>query len=196
MVSEAPPYRPQSVCFVDQLSLVAVNSAAATARRFLRLSLAKWQAGCLEDDAFLVTSELVTNAVAATGVLGGQPTWDGLKGLGLVTVRLIGLPDSVVIEVWDVSEEEPALRHDTAPEDESGRGLLLVHRCAKRWGVYRVTGGKVVWAELAVGPVPPPPPLPKRQRQRQWSERPLVVPGPTTDPDLLRLLLAGLQARL
>ncbi|MET9481637.1 ATP-binding protein [Streptomyces sp. NPDC006638] len=194
MVSQAPPYHSQSVCFVDQLSLVAVNSAAATARRFLRLSLAKWQAGCLEDDAFLVASELVTNAVAATGVLGGQPTWDGLKGLGLVTVRLVGLPDSVVIEVWDVSEKQPTVQYDPAHEDESGRGLFLVHRCAKRWGVYRVTGGKVVWAELAVRPVPPP--LPKRQRRQQRSEPPPVMPASTADVGLLRLLLAGLHAKL
>jgi hypothetical protein len=30
---------------------------------------------------------------------------------------------------------------------ESGRGLHVVRRLARRWGVRRTAGGKVVWCE-------------------------------------------------
>jgi anti-sigma regulatory factor (Ser/Thr protein kinase) len=37
------------------------------------------------------------------------------------------------------------------PDAEAGRGLLLVERLARAWGVYRPPeGGKVVWCVLAL----------------------------------------------
>ncbi|MFE2374996.1 ATP-binding protein [Streptomyces sp. NPDC059398] len=117
----------------------------------MRLTLSKWQAALIEDDVLLVVSELVTNAVTATGTLTGHPTWGELEKLNLITVRLIGLQDSVVIEVCDTSDELPALAY--ADDDaENGRGLFLVQQLAERWGSYRAAGGKVVWAELVVRP--------------------------------------------
>ncbi|MFE2290211.1 ATP-binding protein [Streptomyces sp. NPDC059452] len=153
MTGQEPPYQAGHVRFVDQLSLVAAQSAVPTSRRFLRLALSKWQAALIEDDVLLIASELVTNAITVTGpgVLPEPPTWGELGRLGLVHLRLVGLRDSVVVEVWDVSDEPPVLKH--ADDDaEGGRGLVLVQELAARWGSYRTAGGKVVWAELAARP--------------------------------------------
>ncbi|WP_206320750.1 ATP-binding protein [Streptomyces zingiberis] len=159
--------------FFDQLSLAAVRSAVSTSRHFLRLTLFKWQAAFVEDDALLITSELVTNAVTATGVLTDHPTWGELEKLNLVQVRLVGLRDSIVIEVWDASPEAPTpMQADDDAED--GRGLLLVQQLAERWGSYRprAVSGKVVWAELAVRP-PRPTPLPRREKSARSTIRPV-----------------------
>ncbi|MFD4788808.1 ATP-binding protein [Streptomyces sp. NPDC058459] len=161
MTPQAPPYRPQNVRFFDQLSLAAVRSAVSNSRHFLRLTLSKWQAAFVEDDALLIASELVTNAITATGILAEGPTWGELEKLDLVHVRLVGLEDSIVIEVWDVSEQVPVVQEADAGA-EGGRGLLLVRQLAERWGFYATADGKVVWAELAVRPPQPTPP-PRRE---------------------------------
>ncbi|MET7871820.1 ATP-binding protein [Streptomyces cyaneofuscatus] len=188
MTCQAPPYQPQQVRFVDQLSLVAAQSAVRTSRHFLRFALAKWQAALIEDDVLLVASELVTNAVTVTGVLPEPPAWGELERLGLVHVRLVGLPDSVVVEVWDESDEPPRLQR-VGDDAEGGRGLLLVQELAERWGSYRTTGGKAVWAQVAVRP-----PLPRRPTGEGRGGRPATPPGP--DPALLRRVRAGLDAAL
>lgn len=189
MTPQAPPYQPQHVRFVDQLSVTAVQSAASASRHFLRLALSKWQAALIEDDVLLVASELVTNAISATGVLTEKPTWDELERLGLVHVRLVGLRDSVVVEVWDVSDEPPRLQR-VGDDAEGGRGLFLVQQLATRWGSYRTTGGKAVWAQLAARA-----PLPQRSRgERPGGRSAAARPGP--DAALLRRIRAGLDTAL
>ncbi|CAM5264738.1 ATP-binding protein [Streptomyces microflavus] len=189
MTRQTPPYQPQQVRFVDQLALVATQSAASASRHFLRLALSKWQAALIEDDVLLVASELVTNAVTVTGVLPKPPAWDELERLGLVHVRLVGLSDSVVVEVWDVSGEPPRLQR-VGDDAEGGRGLLLVQQLATRWGSYRTTGGKAVWAQLAARP-----PLPQRPRgERRGGRSAAARPGP--DAALLRRIRAGLDTAL
>lgn len=190
MTAQEVPYQTRHVRFVDQLSLVAAQSAAFTTRHFLRLALSKWQAALIEDDVLLVASELVTNAITVTGVLPKPPAWDELERLGLVHVRLVGLPDSVVVEVWDVSDEPPRLQRG-GDDAEGGRGLLLVQELATRWGSYRTTGGKAVWAQLAVRP-----PLPQRPQsgERRGSQAAAAPPGP--DAALLRRIRAGLDTAL
>ncbi|MEW2070499.1 ATP-binding protein [Streptomyces sp. NPDC007346] len=175
MTGQEAPYETRQVRFVDQLSLVATESAVSASRRFLRVALSQWQAALIEDDVLLIASELVTNAVAVTGVVAENPTWDELRRLGLVHVRLVGLRDSVVVEVWDVSDEPPRLQH-VGRDSEDGRGLLLVQELAARWGSYRTTGGKAVWAQLAVRP--PLPPLPQRPRNERRGSGAAAPPGP------------------
>jgi len=58
------------VRFVDQISLVAAQSAVAASRHFLRFALSKWQATLIEDDVLLIASELVTNAINVMGRVG------------------------------------------------------------------------------------------------------------------------------
>ncbi|MFD3790026.1 ATP-binding protein [Streptomyces cyaneofuscatus] len=190
MTGQGVPYQTRHVRFVDQLSLVAAQSAVRTSRHFLRFALAKWQAALIEDDVLLVASELVTNAIAVTGVVAAKPTWGELERIDLVHVRLVGLPDSVVVEVWDVSGEPPRLRR-AGDDAEGGRGLFLVQELAARWGSYGTAGGKAVWAQLAVRP-----PLPQRPQsgERRGSKAAAAPPGP--DAAFLRRVRAGLDAAL
>lgn len=95
------------------------------------------------DTAALLTSEVVTNAVIASerGAVGA-----------LVGVR-IGWAEGSGLQVW-VRDEAPGLlgSTDTAPgpEEEHGRGLLLLALQAAEWGVCRhePEGGKAVWFTL------------------------------------------------
>jgi hypothetical protein len=57
----------------------------------------------------------------------------------------------MVIHVWDASPEMP-VRKDTAPDEESGRGLMLVEALSKDHGVYRKAEGKTVWALITADP--------------------------------------------
>lgn len=88
----------------------------------------------LADDAALVVSELVTNAL--------------LHGGGCTGVDTVPIDDGVRIEVRDGSSLPPLLGR---PSDESltGRGLRLVASVSARWGAdAEPGGGKVVWAEI------------------------------------------------
>jgi anti-sigma regulatory factor (Ser/Thr protein kinase) len=110
---------------------VCVTSTMAAARQNLRDRLRAW--GCRNvDDAVLVFSELVTNAIehsasAPTTVIRHEP------------------PD-VRIEVFDVSHSRhPQLRHDTRP---GGFGLRIVSQLSKGWGWEPTSTGKVVWSNV------------------------------------------------
>ena len=93
----------------------------------------------LADDAGLVVSELVTNAVAA--------------GSTQVEVRLEVHRDHVRLAVGDDADGLPALRA-AGPTDPRGRGLAIVAAVSRSWGVERSTLGKHVWALLpVVGPL-------------------------------------------
>ncbi len=87
----------------------------------------------LADDAALVASELVTNAVehAATPV----------------TVRVSTVGNRVRVEVSDSSGILPAVGELLA-HGERGRGLHLVERLTDTWGVESSDSGKAVWFEM------------------------------------------------
>ena len=89
----------------------------------------------LTDDAALVLTELVTNAL-----LHGEPP---------VVLRLLPAPGGVRIEVEDNGGALPQ-HGGHVPEAATGRGLWLVATLARAWGVEpRVQGrSKVVWADL------------------------------------------------
>jgi hypothetical protein len=53
----------------------------------------------------------------------------------------------LMIHVWDVSDDMP-VRQDAGPDQESGRGLMLVESLSQDWGAYRTANGKVVWVSL------------------------------------------------
>jgi anti-sigma regulatory factor (Ser/Thr protein kinase) len=118
--------------------------AVATARHFVGHILGSWQrAGRargldgLVDDAVLLTSELVTNAVLHAGT--------PLQ----LTCRLCG--GMVEIAVTDYS---PGRRVDdrqagTIPaEGTSGRGLGLPAKLASSWGVSYTATSKTVWFRI------------------------------------------------
>lgn len=90
----------------------------------------------LLDDAALVLSELVTNALRAGGTT--------------VTVQLQVWPGRLRVAVSDTAPGRPQVRHP-GTHDTSGRGLQVVAALADDWGVIELDdGGKQVWAELAL----------------------------------------------
>jgi anti-sigma regulatory factor (Ser/Thr protein kinase)/GAF domain-containing protein len=124
-------------------------TAAAAARRFVRDTLQTWLVGGsaadgyeLVDDAVLLTSELVTNAVvhAGTQVEVTCKLTDG----GVEVVVSDGHPTRLV-------PEPPENEHIPA-ERTSGRGLLLPAALASAWGVTYGQSAKAVWFRLGQGP--------------------------------------------
>ena len=76
------------------------------------------------------------------------PRYDG-TGMPVVVLRLASDRFKLLVEVWDVIPGAPAAAHP-GPDDDSGRGLILVAAQCDRWSWQIVPGwpGKVVWAEL------------------------------------------------
>lgn len=125
-VSRTLPPRPESVKF---------------ARDFTRVTLRSWGLTALSDDAELVVSELVTNALrhAVRGPGSDKPT---------ITLRLLAQAPYLMCMVSDPSREIP-LRRESGPEDSTGRGLQVIESYSTRWGWHLLDdGGKVVWALL------------------------------------------------
>jgi anti-sigma regulatory factor (Ser/Thr protein kinase) len=122
--------------------------AAAAARRFVRDTLQSWVAtgadadgNGLVDDAVLLTSELVTNAVVHAGTQ-VQVTCRLTERSVEVVVR-DGQPASLVPEPPDVS-------HGVS-DRTSGRGLLLPAALASAWGVTYGRTAKAVWFRIGLG---------------------------------------------
>src|ERR1019366_6336673 len=122
-------------------------AAVAAARRFVRETLQSWlpaeqaPAGSgLVDDAVLLTSELVTNAVvhAGTPVHVTCKLADG----GLEVMVRDSLPASMV-PGGAKDENIPA-------ERTSGRGLLLPSALASAWGVTYGRAAKAVWFRMGL----------------------------------------------
>lgn len=117
------------------LKLTAVASSVARARDLVRGALKAWELGDLIDDAELIMSELVTNAVKAVE---GEEIWAkvGIDG------------DGLVIRVWDPAPDRP-FKKAAENDDESGRGMTIVDCVAADWGSTRIPGGgKIVWARV------------------------------------------------
>ncbi|MEC3997855.1 ATP-binding protein [Actinacidiphila sp. DG2A-62] len=111
------------------------------ARRLLAVQLAAWDLRQVVDDAELVVSELVTNAIAHAHPPVGR----------LIATRFERLADGVRIEVHDAGGSKPRPRR-ASTEEESGRGLELVDALTGgAWGVSDRDGpGKLVWAVCTV----------------------------------------------
>lgn len=87
------------------------------------------------DDAALVVSELVTNALQA--------------GSSAVTVDLAVDGARLRISVTDDAPGMPRVVR-AGPDDQRGRGLPIVAELCRVWGVTPLPGGKQVWAELVL----------------------------------------------
>jgi len=122
-----------------RISPAAGASAPAAARRWLDEHLAHFGLPKrIGEDARLVLSELVTNAIRH-----GRPEID---------VTLSMRPDRLRIAVRDGGEGLPVL--NAAATDAlraGGRGLMIVAATTVDWGVLADGAGKTVWAEIAVG---------------------------------------------
>ncbi|MFI0372388.1 ATP-binding protein [Actinomadura sp. 1N219] len=126
----------------------ASTAAPGMARQLTQTRLYMWGYEHISDDVFLIATELVTNAVAATPG----------KGIKYQCSR-----DSagVLIAVWDSSPDVPRPRPviemtidtlDVSEEgwdDNGGRGLPIVAALAVEYGhTLDPSNGKWVWARL------------------------------------------------
>jgi serine phosphatase RsbU (regulator of sigma subunit)/anti-sigma regulatory factor (Ser/Thr protein kinase) len=116
------------------------SESVPAARRLVRDALASWGAQHVVDDAVLVVSELVTNAIVHAGTRVD------------VTCRYDG--GQIQIEVVD-RHPPRALPLDVGPpptDREGGRGLYLCATLANSWGVEYTEGTKRVWIRLGEAP--------------------------------------------
>ncbi|MFF5131361.1 SpoIIE family protein phosphatase [Streptomyces syringium] len=116
-----------------------VGRSVASARSFVRDTLQGWGFPDVIDDAVVLTSELVTNAVVHAGTA--------------ADVLCVRLDTGVRVEVADrYPERELPLqspgRHFGGVDREGGRGLLLCSALAGRWGVEYSATHKKVWFQL------------------------------------------------
>ncbi|MFF4830399.1 SpoIIE family protein phosphatase [Streptomyces sp. NPDC001315] len=147
--SDAPAPERAQVCAI----LTGSSLAPGSARALVRAALGEWAdrglpgtahlTDRLADDATLVVSELVTNAVVHAGT-----------DVELVC-RLEEPAGAVVVEVSDQHPSRAPRDGGTEPAYETpeyGRGLRLVATLAEAWGVTYRRGAKTVWARLPVEP--------------------------------------------
>lgn len=134
-------YSAQSDVFVKSgmFGLPATPASVGAARRRVRELLDAWGVGPdTSDNALLVTSELVTNALTHTAS-------------EQIVCRLRLTAGRLHIEVEDENRGGtlPAQRIP-GPDEQCGRGLLLVGMVSSDWGVRDAPqgSGRVVWAEL------------------------------------------------
>jgi anti-sigma regulatory factor (Ser/Thr protein kinase) len=118
---------------VNVLDLPPTTDSVPVARRFVRARLGDRATDV--DTATLLVSEVVTNAI--------------LHARTTVTLTVEVTDEGVRIAVRDGSPVPPRI-HSFSATSATGRGLRLLDRLAKRWGVYAdpATGGKVVWFEV------------------------------------------------
>jgi anti-sigma regulatory factor (Ser/Thr protein kinase) len=98
------------------------------------------------DDASLVLSELISNALRHA-----TPLSDGTAPGGTVKVSWDLDSESVVVAVSDGGGQSVPRVHESTGSSLGGRGLGIVARLSRRWGVRTGDGGETtVWAQLPV----------------------------------------------
>ena len=121
------------------LALPGIPESVPLARWRVRAALGLHGLGEYADDAEIITSELVTNAV--------QHACDnGAKTIG-VRLTQAGSPAAVTVAMSDSSTQGP-IRRDTPADSEQGRGLQIVEALSAHWGWRLENGGKAVFAVL------------------------------------------------
>lgn len=114
----------------DTLSLACSPSAPLAARAFVRATCEHWGVPWVAEDAVLIVSELVENAVRHAA---SQPV-----------VRLEHRTDILSVAVHDQDDKPPVRLHN-------GHGLDIVDRVSRAWGwCPSFDGGKAVWAVLSL----------------------------------------------
>ena len=121
---------------VASTALPAHPASSRAARAFVAEHLRLWGLDpAAIDDATLLVSELVTNAI--------------LHGRSPIDLLVRKVKTSVRVEVGNDGRRAPQPHYpdlDTA----AGRGLGLVQAVATRWGVDEVGTGNSVWFEIAL----------------------------------------------
>jgi serine/threonine-protein kinase RsbW len=112
--------------------------SAGTARKLVRTALAAWGLEDQIDDATVVITELVSNAVdhgrlASIRVIVSRPAESWVR-LGVI----------------DRSKAIPMMRTDSDGDQIRGRGLVIVDSLTERWGTDIYRWRKQVWGEMRV----------------------------------------------
>lgn len=114
--------------------LTTQPTVAARSRELVRRQLQVWHlAETPVEVCELLVSELVTNALR--------------YGRGPIGLRLLHGAQSLVCEVSDGVDTTPRLR-TVQHTEEGGRGLFLVDKLSRAWGIRTTGHGKIVWFEL------------------------------------------------
>jgi serine phosphatase RsbU (regulator of sigma subunit)/anti-sigma regulatory factor (Ser/Thr protein kinase) len=113
-------------------------AAVAPARSFARDTLNSWGVSGAADDAVLLVSELITNAVRHAGTR------------LMLTLRLDeGTLEAEVVD-WHPTRAIPDRPVGSDESSERGRGLLLPSALAEAWGVTYTGTTKSVWFRLTI----------------------------------------------
>lgn len=151
----------------SRLALGALPSAVPCARAHTRAVLSTWEVPCAIDNAEVVVTELVTNAI--THGSQGHPSGP----IPVVQLDLL-LAGALVIDVWDGNPDPPIIQSaasmpgglaesgepgepteasEPVEASEGGRGLLLVSALCSSWHSDVIPGwpGKRVRAVLSIG---------------------------------------------
>jgi anti-sigma regulatory factor (Ser/Thr protein kinase) len=165
----------------SSLELGALSTAVPCVCLHVKQVLWEWGLSSLAESAELLVSELVTNAVNASGQPGQT-----------VALNLAGNATRVLIEVRDADPRPPAPSEPGEPgtdgTDGTDDGVLLIAALSTNWNWYPTQDppGKVVWCELSAEPPAdtPPPSLPRRVPRARPKPQAEIV----TDHDILRRL--------
>ena len=90
------------------------------------------------NDAELIISELLTNAITATA---------RMKSSARIGLLMTADPGRLLLLVCDASPEPP-VRQDHDHDAPAGRGLQIIEALGAKWGSCADSHGKVVWAAL------------------------------------------------
>lgn len=126
--------------YLSDMALHEILPSDARAPREARHAVARFLTSAhlpqLTDDAELLASELVTNAVRHAS--------------GPIDVRAYLRDGYLRLEVADSAVDRQVVPRTAHADDEGGRGMELVDKLSARWG-WRSTGhSKVVWLDLPV----------------------------------------------
>lgn len=145
-----------------QVVLPPSSDSARAARRAVTDLLQEWGRSDLIDDATLVATELVANAV--------------MHARTEMSLTVVSAGDGVRVTVTDRCDIQarwtPASTTATA-----GRGLLLVERLSSRWACEPLPGGgKSVWAEIDAASACPDDSSPEELLE-MWPDEPWPAAG-------------------
>jgi anti-sigma regulatory factor (Ser/Thr protein kinase) len=118
------------------IDLPADARAPAVARTLVRTLARTWRLPDLAEDAQLIVSELVTNALRHA------------PGPGSLELEVIRRGRGLRIALVDGSAVRPLVR-ELSPQTPTGRGMAIVQAISAGWGADDHHGGKRVWVDLA-----------------------------------------------
>jgi hypothetical protein len=127
---------PRPAAVASQLDLDGNSSAPRRARLFVHEACREWELDAIRDDAVLVASELVGNAVAHAGTS------------CRLDLRLDRLGLTIAVRDYDYRGLLVPLTCSATGHRE--HGLFLVASISRAWGVNPTENGKSVWALLPV----------------------------------------------